>query len=158
MFMEKKGAEVPEFTDDPIWMCDSAFLIEIMENLDQLNVQLQGREHLINEFFQSVSTFETKLRLWETQLCLGFAFVAFMELPRREFADRFTDPSARSRKWKMDFMKCTTQMQLTDRHLDGVLRLTETSLQTDVGATATAPGVSVKLLNMASVACQEHVP
>ena len=36
--------------------------------LNQLNVQLQGREHLINELFQFVSVFEMKLRLWETQL------------------------------------------------------------------------------------------
>ncbi|KAI0238315.1 General transcription factor II-I repeat domain-containing protein 2A, partial [Lamellibrachia satsuma] len=67
LFMEQKGTEVPEFAD-PTWMCDFAFLIDVTAHLNQLNVQLQGREHLINELFQFVSVFEMKLRLWETQL------------------------------------------------------------------------------------------
>ncbi|KAI0222826.1 hypothetical protein LSAT2_025919 [Lamellibrachia satsuma] len=39
-----------------------------MEHLTLLNTQLQGREQLINGLFRFVSAFETKLRLWETQL------------------------------------------------------------------------------------------
>ena len=67
LFMEQKGTEVPEFAD-PTWMCDFAFLVDVTAHLNQLNVQLQGREHLINELFQFVSAFEMKWRLWETQL------------------------------------------------------------------------------------------
>ena len=75
---------------------------------------------------------------------------------------------------KMNFLKCKTRTQLTDGHLDGVLRLTGTSLQPDVGhlvaqqhhqhqvsvshgSTSQAPGVSVTWVNMASVASQKHV-
>lgn len=106
LFMEQKGTEVPEFAD-PTWMCDFAFLVDVTAHLNQLNVQLQGREHLINELFQFVSAFEMKLRLWETQLrnanyvhfptlmenepASPDTYVAFVELLRREFADRFTD-------------------------------------------------------------------
>ena len=67
ILMEKKGAEVPTFAD-PLWMCDFAFLVYIMDHLNLLNVQLQGREQLINELFQFVSGLEKKLQLWETQL------------------------------------------------------------------------------------------
>ena len=37
-FMEKKGAEIPEFAD-PIWTYDFAFIVDIMEHFN-LNVQL----------------------------------------------------------------------------------------------------------------------
>ena len=112
LFMEQKGTAVPEFAD-PTWMCDFAFLVDVTAHLNQLNVQLQGREHLINdELFQFVSAFEMKLRLWETQLrnanyvhfptltenepASPDTYVAFVELLRREFADRFTDIRAHS--------------------------------------------------------------
>lgn len=44
VFMKKKGAEVLEFAD-PIWMCDSEYLVDIMEQLNLLNVQ---QEQLMN--------------------------------------------------------------------------------------------------------------
>ena len=105
IFMELKGAEVPEFADH-IWSCDFSFLLDMTGYLNQLNVQLQGREHLINELFQFISAFELKLRLWESQLMNGNyvhfpilmenvptssdTYVAFLKLLRREFGERFT--------------------------------------------------------------------
>ena len=93
-------------------MCDFAFLVDVTDHLNQLHVQLKGKEHLINELFQFVFAFEMNLRLWETQLrnanYLLFptlkknepaspdTYVAFAELLRREFADRFIDLRARS--------------------------------------------------------------
>ena len=65
LFMEQKGTEVPKFAD-PTWMCDFIFIVDFPAHLNQLNVQFQGREHLINELFQFVSAFEMKLRPWET--------------------------------------------------------------------------------------------
>ena len=78
------------------------------------SVQLQGREHRIKELFQFVSAFEMKLRLWETQLrnanyvhfptlvenepASPDTYVAFVELLRKEFADRFTDLRVHSGK------------------------------------------------------------
>ena len=49
VFMEKKGGEVPAFTD-LLLMSDFAFL-----------------EQLINELCPFVSAFKTRFRLWETQ-------------------------------------------------------------------------------------------
>ena len=111
LFMEQKVTEVPEFTD-PTWMCDFAFLLDVTAHLNQLNVQRQGRKHLINEVFQFVSAFEMKLRLWETQLwnanyvhfltlmenepVSSDTYVAFVELLRLKFADHLTDLRARS--------------------------------------------------------------
>ena len=83
-------------------------------NSTMKSVQLLGREHLINELVQFVPAFDMKLRLWETQLrnanyvhfptlmenepASPYTYVAFVELLRREFADRFTDFRAHS--WK----------------------------------------------------------
>ena len=75
VFMKKKRAELLAFAV-PLWMCDFACIVYTTEHLNQLNAQLQGREQPVNELFQFVSAFETK---------------TFVELLRREFADRFTD-------------------------------------------------------------------
>ena len=93
-------------------MCDFAFLVDVTDHLNQLHDQLKGKEHHINELFQLVFAFEMNLRLCETQLrnanyvhfqtlmknepASPDTYVAFAELLRREFADRFIDLRARS--------------------------------------------------------------
>ena len=48
-FLCSKGAgskDFPEF-NDPGWLCDLAFLTDIMSYLNDLNVQLQGKDILM---------------------------------------------------------------------------------------------------------------
>ena len=61
VFMEKKGGEVPAFTE-PLLHFSLRQGAPIL-----LNAKLQRREQLINELSQFVSAFETRFRLWETQ-------------------------------------------------------------------------------------------
>ncbi|XP_073714015.1 general transcription factor II-I repeat domain-containing protein 2B-like [Misgurnus anguillicaudatus] len=66
-FMEDGRMDVPEF-DDPKWVMDLAFLVDITQELNILNLKLQGPGQLITAAYESVKAFSTKLRLWKTQL------------------------------------------------------------------------------------------
>ncbi len=66
-FMEDGRMDVPEF-DDPKWVMDLAFLVDITQELNVLNLKLQGPGQLITAAYESVKAFSTKLRLWKTQL------------------------------------------------------------------------------------------
>ena len=106
VFMEKKRAELPAFVDP---LMDVRFCMSSLHHGAPQSAELQGREQLINELFQFVSAFETKLPLCETQLRNAnyvyfptlienklaspdtYAFVAVIGSLTREFADRFAD-------------------------------------------------------------------
>ena len=66
-FMQGKGKPVVEL-DDPEWTRDLAFLVDITEHLNVLNVTMQGRNKLVTEYYDSVRAFQSKLALWKTQL------------------------------------------------------------------------------------------
>lgn len=66
-FMESKGKDTKELRDKKL-QCEVAFLCDIMSHLNALNLQLQGRGHVITDMYNAVRAFKTKLRLWETQM------------------------------------------------------------------------------------------
>ena len=45
-----------------------AFLVDLTSHLNELNLQLQGKNQLIHEMWKHILAFETKLQLWEYQL------------------------------------------------------------------------------------------
>jgi hypothetical protein len=45
--MDMKRKSLPEFSDDD-WISDFAFLVDMTQNLNDLNLQLQGRNQLVN--------------------------------------------------------------------------------------------------------------
>ena len=84
-FMEEKGNKVPEF-QNPAWLCDFAFLVDITTHLNSLNSALQGKMKLIHELFGTVCAFEAKLSLFEAQLSKN-NFSHFSELRSMENPD-----------------------------------------------------------------------
>ena len=54
--------------NDPEWVSNLAFLVDITKHLNTLNLQLQGRSQLINVLYVRICAFEIKLCLWEAQL------------------------------------------------------------------------------------------
>jgi hypothetical protein len=50
------------------WMCNFVFLIYSTNHTNELNINLQGANHLVNEVFDKIMTFMMKLQLWEPQL------------------------------------------------------------------------------------------
>ena len=69
-FMVEKGKPVLHF-DDPQWVCDLAFLVDITQYLNILNSKLQGRNQFIQTLFDHIYAFEAKLKIFEKQLLEG---------------------------------------------------------------------------------------
>ena len=91
--------DFPEF-NDPGWLCDLAFLMDIIS-------QLQGKDILMPDMVSPITAFEVKLRLWESQM-MKSDFTHFKRLRacspedvsvhvgivtqlREEFSARFSD-------------------------------------------------------------------
>lgn len=70
--MEEKGKPVLEFHSAE-WMQDLAFMVDVTEHLNNLNKQLQGRNKVVTQYYDSIRSFKLKLLLWETQLAGGDA-------------------------------------------------------------------------------------
>lgn len=58
--MSLKGQDVLEF-DDPDWLCDFGLLVDITKHLNNLNLQLQGKNNFIHDLFGKIRAFEMKL-------------------------------------------------------------------------------------------------
>ena len=66
-FMESKGKDTTELRDKK-FLCEVAFLCDISTHLNDLNLKLQGRGHIICDMYSEVKAFKNKLTLWETQM------------------------------------------------------------------------------------------
>ena len=66
-FVREKGMAVPELNDQK-WMADFAFLVDITNHLNILNLKLQAKNQLINVLYNHIYAFEMKLQLWEFQV------------------------------------------------------------------------------------------
>ena len=69
-FMENKGKDTTELKDKT-FLCELAFLSDIVSHLNVLNLQLQGKgrgEHIITDMYSAVNAFKTKLYLRKTLL------------------------------------------------------------------------------------------
>ncbi|XP_072124401.1 E3 SUMO-protein ligase NSE2 isoform X1 [Mobula birostris] len=60
LFMNEKGKPVTEL-DDPDRLHDLPFLGDIIEHLNMLNVNMQGRSKLVTEYYNSIRGFQIKL-------------------------------------------------------------------------------------------------
>ena len=105
-FLREKGMNVPEFSDAK-WITDFAFLVDITNHLNMLNLKLQGRNQFINVLYDHIYAFEVKLQLWELQLkesnCIHFptlrshqpcdvsCYTEFISSLKDQFNTRFAD-------------------------------------------------------------------
>jgi hypothetical protein len=67
LFVEMKEYRFPHF-EDKEWMCDFAFLVDITQHLNDLNMELQGRDQFIHNMFDKINAFESKLKIWSKHL------------------------------------------------------------------------------------------
>ena len=98
--MDSKGKDSTVLRDEK-WKCELAFLSDITTHLNVLNLQLQGRDHLITDMHDAVKAFQVKLHLWETQMhqCNLSHFpcckamlnqVSTMVFPNAQFAEKLS--------------------------------------------------------------------
>lgn len=105
-FIGSKEQPVNMF-NDPIWVSDLGFLADITMHFNIFNKKMQPPENLINNLFDCVKSFESKLDLWQNQLkdfdlthfqnvsqCEGYdmnTYVAALAKLKGELSFRFTD-------------------------------------------------------------------
>ncbi|KAE8742252.1 hypothetical protein FOCC_FOCC012224 [Frankliniella occidentalis] len=91
------------------WVAELAFLVDVTGHLNNLNLKLQGKGHVISDMLQAVQGFEMRLTLFEEQLRKGELFhfeslkslssseldlIKFANIVKKlriEFADNFKD-------------------------------------------------------------------
>lgn len=66
-FMEQGRMDLPEL-GDPSWLMDLAFLVDITQELNALNLKLQGPGQLVTAAFENIKAFSIKLMLWKAHL------------------------------------------------------------------------------------------
>lgn len=66
-FLATRDAEYKQL-EDPAWLLDLAFLTDITAKLNELNIELQGKEKNITEMISAVKSFKQKLRMLSSQL------------------------------------------------------------------------------------------
>lgn len=69
-FLKEQGESFREL-EDPVWLQDFAFLTDITEKLNILNLQLQGKDKDIGGTISDVASFSKKLELWEKNIIQG---------------------------------------------------------------------------------------
>ena len=105
-FLEQKNINAAGLCDQK-WVCSLAFLVDVTPHLNELNLQLQGKQQLIHEMWKYIRAFTTKLPLWEGQLESGnyahfrtlqenkaassTPFVSVIQNLKTEFLSRFGD-------------------------------------------------------------------
>uniref|UniRef100_A0A671KZD1 SPIN-DOC-like zinc-finger domain-containing protein n=1 Tax=Sinocyclocheilus anshuiensis TaxID=1608454 RepID=A0A671KZD1_9TELE len=70
VFQESKNGNIQVPTDKK-WLSDLAFLVDVTELLNVLNVQLQGKDQIITQLFDHVKAFKQKLLLLRRRLSAG---------------------------------------------------------------------------------------
>jgi len=65
-----KDKDVPQLSD-PTFLSDLAFLTDITQHLNTLNLQLQGPKQAITLMYDCIKNFKCKLSLWAKQLAAG---------------------------------------------------------------------------------------
>jgi hypothetical protein len=83
LFVEMKEYRFPHF-EDKEWMCDFAFLVDITQHLNDLNMELQGRDQFIHNMFDKINAFESKLKIWNKHLLSLIKHVTFCTPKKRK--------------------------------------------------------------------------
>ncbi|MBN3295885.1 GT2D2 protein, partial [Amia calva] len=73
LFLQNKGRQRSKLSDES-WLCELAFLFDVTEHLNTLNMKLTGSTQVITEMYDSVKAFQLKLSLWEKQMQQGNIF------------------------------------------------------------------------------------
>ncbi|XP_076806318.1 general transcription factor II-I repeat domain-containing protein 2B-like [Clavelina lepadiformis] len=138
--LQQKNMNTSYF-DDPEWVTDLAFLVDLTTHLNDLNLKLQGRGHLISSLYDSIAAFECKLRLWEHQL-RNSNFAHFSNLGnnspsstlkyvevivdiKQQFASRFQD----MRRHKHEFALLATPFDVDPADADNSVQMELIELQ-----------------------------
>lgn len=69
-FFKDRGETITELEDE-VWLQELGFLTDITDKLNELNLQLQGRDKELHDMISNVQAFAKKLEFWENNLKNG---------------------------------------------------------------------------------------
>lgn len=141
-FLESKGKDTTGLRDKK-FLCELAFLCDILKHLDALNLQLQGRGHVITDMYAAVKAFRTKLRLWETQLlgrnmghfpcCQAIQHqISPATVPTAQFAEKLSLLSAEFTRRFADFEAQKYRFQLLNNPFTVDIESSPTNIQMEL--------------------------
>ena len=80
MFLENvgKASDSPEL-GDPVRMLDSAFAVDLMGQLNDLNLKLQGKDVFVHKLYSYLRAFRAKLTLFSRQMSNKSFFFFFFK-------------------------------------------------------------------------------
>uniref|UniRef100_A0AAR2IMY0 SPIN-DOC-like zinc-finger domain-containing protein n=1 Tax=Pygocentrus nattereri TaxID=42514 RepID=A0AAR2IMY0_PYGNA len=98
-FLKEKDRPLHEL-NDPLWLADLTFLVDLTDHLTTLNKSLQGKEQFVPQLYVHMKTFCVKLNLFKTQLQKG-KYVPVITCLETEFRQRFQDFSVIEKEIKL---------------------------------------------------------
>lgn len=113
-FFKERGEHLTEL-EDPIWLQDFAFLTDITEKLNGLNLQLQGKDKDIGGMISDVTSFSKKLELWEKNV-IQFEYKHFPSL--KKIVDKQNPPQHLSNNQEYVEILSDLRQQLDQRFQD----------------------------------------
>ena len=138
-FMENTGKDATELKDKNV-LYELAFLSDVVSHIDVLNLQLQGRGHIITDMYVAVRAFKTKLCLWKTQMLQGNSGhfpccqikaeqIFSAVLPSEQFDEKINALSAEFSRRLADFEAQKGRFELISNSFAMNVESTPTSLQ-----------------------------
>ncbi|XP_016407553.1 general transcription factor II-I repeat domain-containing protein 2-like [Sinocyclocheilus rhinocerous] len=118
-FLKEKNLTLDQL-NDPDWLADLAFLVDLTSHLNALNKSLQGKDQLISEMYAHLKSFAVKLRLFERQISDRNA-VHFPSLS--EIISRFSDSNIPGKidKYSTKEVQENVQLELIELQCDDSL-------------------------------------
>lgn len=65
--MQQQKIEIPQLENEE-WICDLAFLADLNDHLNNLNINLQGKDNMIVNLYDHIKSFLDKLKMWMYQI------------------------------------------------------------------------------------------
>ncbi|MBN3281721.1 GT2D2 protein, partial [Polyodon spathula] len=103
---------------DAKWLCDLGFLCDISEQLNNLNVKLQGCKQVITEMYDCVKALQLNLHVWEKHLIPSTHSQAVRVMSM--FGSTYFCKQLFS---LMKIYKSAQKSRLNDKHLHSVLKI-----------------------------------
>ncbi|XP_034547514.1 general transcription factor II-I repeat domain-containing protein 2-like [Notolabrus celidotus] len=119
-FLETVG-KADEFADlqDPAWLCDFAFGVDVMSHLNDLNLKLQGKNMFVHELYSFMQAFKAKLTPFSQQMtnkCFThFPTLDTMDVPlcqSNSYSITLTDLHSEFNRRFSDFAKIEHELDL----------------------------------------------
>jgi hypothetical protein len=140
IFLEIKNYGCAELKDEK-WIADLAFSVDITSHLSQLNLKLQGKNHIVTMLFDNINIFKQKLLLWRKQLekenlahfesCQSL-LLKLPELTFAEYAHQIQLLETEFDRRFSDFKKCELQFRLFTSPFATDIELVDDSLQMEL--------------------------